>query len=56
LNSARPDNPETRLMAEELTAKYNRPVIPLDCINMTVRDINYTMQTILFEFPVRELP
>jgi stage IV sporulation protein A len=55
LNSARPDNPETRLMAEELTAKYNRPVIPLDCINMTVRDINYTMQTILFEFPVREI-
>jgi len=55
LNSAKPDNPETRQMAENLTEKYNRPVIPLDCINMTIRDINYAMQTILYEFPVREV-
>jgi len=27
----------------------------MDCMNMTVRDINYTMQTILYEFPIREI-
>lgn len=55
LNSAFPDQPETRQLAERLTEKYNRPVIPLDCLNMAVRDIHYVMQTILYEFPVREI-
>lgn len=55
LNSSVPDNVETRQMADALTKKYNRPVIPIDCINMTMRDINYAMQTVLYEFPVREV-
>jgi stage IV sporulation protein A len=55
LNSAFSDQPETRQLAERLTVKYNRPVIPMDCLNMTVRDIHYVMQTILYEFPVREI-
>ena len=55
LNSTKPENVETRQMAENLMKKYNRPVIPLDCLNMTMRDINYTMQAILYEFPVREV-
>lgn len=55
LNSAFPDMLETRQMAERLTEKYNRPVIPMDCLNMTVRDIHYVMQTVLYEFPVREI-
>lgn len=55
LNSAFPDQPETRQLSEKMTLKYNRPVIPMDCLNMTVRDIHYAMQTILYEFPVREV-
>jgi len=55
LNSAFPDNPETRQMAEQLSEKYRKPVIPMDCLNMTIRDIHYVMKTILYEFPVREI-
>jgi len=55
LNSAFPDQPETRQLAERLTAKYNKPVIPMDCLNMSVRDIHDVMQTMLYEFPVREI-
>jgi len=55
LNSAFPDNPDTRQMAEQLSVKYRKPVIPMDCLNMTIRDIHYAMKTILYEFPVREI-
>ena len=55
LNSAFPDQLETRQMAERLMEKYNRPVIPMDCLNMSARDIHDVMKTILYEFPVREI-
>lgn len=55
LNSAFPDNPDTRQMAERLSEKYRKPVIPMDCLNMTIRDIHHAMKTILYEFPVREV-
>ncbi|HEY8421864.1 MAG TPA: stage IV sporulation protein A [Thermoclostridium sp.] len=55
LNSAFPDQAETRQLADRLSQKYNRPVLPMDCLNMTTRDIHDTMQTILYEFPVREV-
>jgi stage IV sporulation protein A len=55
LNSAFPDNPETRQMAERLSDKYGKPVISMDCLNMTIRDIHHAMKTILYEFPVREI-
>lgn len=55
LNSAFPDQAETRQLAEKMSEKYNRPVIPMDCLNMAVRDIHYVMQKVLFEFPVREI-
>ena len=55
LNSAFPEQVEVRQMAEKLTEKYRKPVIPMDCLNMTIRDIHYAMKTILYEFPVREV-
>lgn len=55
LNSAFPDNPDTRQLAEQMAEKYKKPVIPIDCLNMTIRDIHHAMQTILYEFPVHEI-
>ncbi len=55
LNSAFPDQTEVRQMGEKLSDKYNKPVIPMDCLNMTTRDIHQAMKTILYEFPVREV-
>lgn len=55
LNSAAPDNPETRKLAAEMTEKYQKNVIPVDCLNLSGQSINKIMNGILLEFPVKEI-
>ena len=55
LNSTAPGSAETASLAAELTASYKTPVIPVNCAEMSMEDINRIMQTILFEFPVVEI-
>ena len=55
LNSASPENPETKALADELCEKYRKPVIPVDCLNLNTQSINKIMNGILLDFPVREI-
>jgi stage IV sporulation protein A len=55
LNSTRPRAEETRNLAEALEAKYEVPVCIVDCMNMSMDDMHYILQRILFEFPVTEI-
>lgn len=55
LNSAHPAAPETQLIRDSLAEKYGVPVIVLDVINMSIDDLNALMESILFEFPLREV-
>lgn len=55
LNSTHPEDDDTINLAMELQEKYEIPVIPVDCLNMSRGDITYIMQEILYEFPVIEL-
>ncbi len=55
LNSARAQDPETVQLAEELTEKYDVPVIPIDCLQMTQADVLYVLEKVLLEFPVNEV-
>lgn len=55
LNSARAQDPETVQLAEELTEKYDVPVIPVDCLQMTQADVLYVLEKVLMEFPVNEV-
>ncbi|MGI6703086.1 MAG: stage IV sporulation protein A [Clostridia bacterium] len=55
LNSTRPRAEETRNMAEALEAKYEVPVCVVDCMNMSMDDVHYILERILFEFPVTEI-
>ncbi len=55
LNSTVPDNEETILLADELSEKYDVPVIPVNCSEMSQQDILLIMERALFEFPVNEV-
>lgn len=55
LNSANPENPETKNLARDLGEKYHKPVIPVDCLNLNLQSINRIMNGILLDFPVREI-
>ncbi len=55
LNSTRPRAEETRNMAEALEAKYQVPVCIVDCMNMSMDDVHFILERILFEFPVTEI-
>jgi stage IV sporulation protein A len=55
LNSAVPEAEATRQLAKELSERYSKQVIPVDCLNLNIQSINNVMNGILLEFPVREV-
>jgi len=55
LNSTRPDDPGNIQLAEELSEKYDVPVVPVDCLQMSQADVLYVLEKILYEFPVNEV-
>lgn len=55
LNSSVPEAAETKQMAKDLSDKYLKPVIPVDCLNLNIQSINKVMNGILMDFPVREI-
>lgn len=55
LNSINPTHPDTINLKDKLFEKYDVPVIGVDCLNMTMEDINSILEKILFEFPIKEL-
>ncbi len=55
LNSTHPKDADTCALCEELSAKYGVPVTAVDCMNLTEEEIAYILETVLLEFPVREI-
>ncbi len=55
LNSAVPDSPETKQLAKDLSERYTKTVIPVDCLNLNNQSINRIMNGILMDFPVSEI-
>ncbi|SHE72978.1 stage IV sporulation protein A [Desulfofundulus australicus DSM 11792] len=55
LNSTHPLDPQTVSLAEELAGKYDVPVLPVDCLQMTQQDALFILETVLMEFPVNEV-
>ncbi len=55
LNSRYPTDDETVELCAKLSAKYDVPVIPVSCIELTDGDIRNIIEKILFEFPVKEI-
>ena len=55
LNSNSPYSDFTRDLAIKLEEKYNAPVIPTDCSNLNIEDINNIFGRILYEFPIEQI-
>lgn len=55
LNCQNPSSEESKALAAELTEKYQKPVIPLNCLEITERDIKDILAEVLLQFPVKEI-
>ncbi len=55
LNSARPRAAETLALRDALEEKYQVPVMLLNVKEMTLEDIQHVLESVLMEFPVREI-
>ena len=55
LNSTHPEDESTKRLADELSSVHDVPVIPMDIANMDNRDLSYTFERVLDEFPVTEI-
>lgn len=55
LNSSNPNATETMNLASTLNKKYNSTVIPINCEELSIDDINNIFSNILYEFPVSQI-
>lgn len=55
LNSTHPKDASTRSLEESLREKYAVPVISTDILNMGEEDVGNILESLLFEFPLREI-
>ncbi len=55
LNSNFPSSSETIALAKRLSDKYNASVLPMNCTNLRIEDINMIFSKVLYEFPVERI-
>ena len=55
LNTTRPYAPETENLRQDLSMRYNVPVISVNCAQLKSEDINSIMEKLLYEFPLKEI-
>ncbi len=55
MNTTAPSSQETISLCTVLTDKYGVPVIPVNCLEITEKEINEILSDILFEFPIRQV-
>ncbi len=55
LNSASPESDRAKALAEELSQRYQVPVMPVNCIELNENEIKRILAQLLFEFPIREI-
>jgi len=55
LNSANPADEKCLKLKDELEAKYNTAVVPLNCKELSLENINCIFSKILYEFPIEQI-
>lgn len=55
LNSSDPYSDFTMDLSRKLEEKYGTPVVPTDCSNLSIDDINNMFSRILYEFPIEQV-
>ncbi|MBQ7783092.1 MAG: stage IV sporulation protein A [Oscillospiraceae bacterium] len=55
LNCTDPESGRASAMAKELEEKYSTPVIPVNCLELSGKDIDNILRQVLFSFPIKEI-
>lgn len=55
LNSAYPSSSEAQDLARQLSEKYNAQVVPVNCEELSIEDINEMFSKVLYEFPIEQI-
>ena len=55
LNTVDPNGELAKEMCENLETKYDIPVLPVNCANLLMDDVNRILEKILYEFPISEI-
>lgn len=55
LNSTNPSSSSAQQLKEELMQRHNVPVVAVNCEELTADDIHRIIETVLFEFPLKEI-
>ena len=55
LNCVRPETEESRALAARMEAEYGHAVLPVNCEDLTAARINEILQSVLYEFDVKEI-
>ena len=55
LNCVDPKSGKSAELAQTLEARYNTPVIPVSCPDLSGEDIDNILKQVLFSFPIREI-
>ena len=55
LNTANPRSAETIRLKQEMEAEYSVPIVPINCAELESADIYKIIETVLFEFPLKEI-
>lgn len=55
MNTANRDSQEAKLYKEELEEKFGVKVMPVNCRNLSLEDVENIMEQILYEFPLKEI-
>ena len=55
LNTNNPASNDTKNLCSDMCKKYDAPVLPINCANLSENDINEILGNILYEFPVNEI-
>ncbi|MDD7647544.1 MAG: stage IV sporulation protein A, partial [Ruminococcus bromii] len=55
LNCVYPDTDEARRLAAELSERYGVPVLPVNCVDISEKNIREILAKLLYQFPIREI-
>ncbi|MCI5652334.1 MAG: stage IV sporulation protein A [Ruminococcus bromii] len=55
LNCVYPDTDEARRLAAELSERYGVPVLPVNCVDVSEKNIREILAKLLYQFPIREI-
>lgn len=55
LNCSEPDSDGARQLAAQMEDLYHHAVFPINCLTMTAETVDRLLQTLLYEFPIREI-